>query len=119
MNRLSGKRWNHLEDNLVQWWKDGAVSLHDALEADGYAPFTEPVPPRRQLEILTAMAAQDPPDPAYDLKAQAAKASLEKRYGPVAAAAPPLGSVNSPPPSFMGAGIQPAPGPQIPMGVGP
>jgi hypothetical protein len=81
-SRLGAKRWNRLEDHALKWVERRIEMAKDALMADGYPPFTEPLPPMAQYQRLAAMRSMG--DPAFfnDPEAAATLAKLEGQFGP-------------------------------------
>lgn len=93
-NRLGAKRWNALEDEVVNEYVRMEEVVIDALLADGYAPFTEPLDERALYETLVSQRMI--PGSAYwtDPAAQATLTRLAAKYGPPPAPmAPPLGGL--------------------------
>ncbi|MFW6031377.1 MAG: hypothetical protein ACOC9T_02195 [Myxococcota bacterium] len=79
--RLRAKRWNKLEDEIIERYFKKRQLLIDALMEDGYPPFTEPASEREQYQRLIAM--RNTGDPAFWNNPQAIKdlERLSARYG--------------------------------------
>ncbi len=85
--RASGPRWNAITARIVQRYWQRVAYFKALLMADGYPPFTTPVPPQEQYQRLIAL--RDASDPRFwgDPDAQKALATLALQFGPP----PPLG----------------------------
>lgn len=79
--RISGPRWNSIVDSIVESYEELVENLIEALTADGYPPFTEPLSEREQYHQLIAM--RDSGDPKFwnDPSAIKALARFSRRYG--------------------------------------
>lgn len=78
--RLSGKRFNRIVKHGLDWYQEMRDNLIDAIEADGYVPFTEPLSPTEQFQRLTAWRAAGDPRFFNDPEAQRAYARLAIRF---------------------------------------
>ena len=96
--RLSGTRWNRILDHGLSWYKESVENLKDAIEADGFVPFSEPLSPVEQWQRLTAMKAAGDPRYWQDPEAQKAYARLGMRF------ASPEPLLPMPPGSYPGGG---------------
>lgn len=89
---LSGSRWNAIVDSLVRvnektgepegWFYDEVDKLIEKFNADGYAPFNQPIQDP-YMEYLRLMSLRDMNDPRYtaDVNAQTRFAELAAQYG--------------------------------------
>ncbi len=79
---LSGSYANGIRDAIQEKYEDLVQLYIEGYTASGYLPFTKPLTPYGQLQLLRGWRGAGNPQFWSDPAAQAALARLEQRFGP-------------------------------------